>query len=495
MKYVLFVFALIALKSSAQKYTFVESPAEVKDYLHKFFTTASGKYVDVQYAAPHGAFKADRDEKSAIVAVYDHQLKQLFSKSLSVTEGKTYEDGYSLGNKIVLLFSEKGKAVSAYELNPEDGTAKLASALFSGEDEYTNMQAGLSPDSALSYVICRYYHKKEPNTYTGVILDKQLHIVSKISASDEDKGNDIGNVQFALSNEGVFNIITAVSGSDSKKDYNPFNYTVQQINTNGKKTTGHLTGVPKGLFSDISFQAAKNELSFTGFITSEKNGRVTDVVAGVYDGVQKKITQSKKSSFEDEIGNTATFMAYHKLKDNSTIIIMQEGHTNSNTTTSYNPNGGFQSGYSRTSITIVSGDLYVIKLNSNNELAWMKTVHKNQWEGQRYIYTGTVSLVDKDDNLHLFFQDCLKNTDLEDPKPPRAILPGDKKHGLAIMLITKDGKMTKKFVDSFDKSQYSDCPFSTVDAITEGRNRVIYTSYDYKNIGRSRYHLATVTVE
>jgi|GEM_PF-3487848 len=67
MKYLLIVFALITLKTSAQKYAFVESPAEVKDYLHKFFTTDNGNYVDVQYAAPHGAFKADRDEKSAII--------------------------------------------------------------------------------------------------------------------------------------------------------------------------------------------------------------------------------------------------------------------------------------------------------------------------------------------------------------------------------------------------------------------------------------------
>jgi hypothetical protein len=495
MKYVLFVFALIALKSSAQKYTFAASKAEVKDYLHKFFTTSNGKYVDIEYATPHGAFTGDRSEKNAIVALYDHELKQVFSKPLVATNGQTYENGYSLGNKMVLLFSEKGKSVSAYELNPEDGTAKLASELFSGEDEYTNIQVGLSPDSSLSYIIAKYYHKKEPNTYTGVILNKQLHIVSKISASDEDKGNDVDNVQFALSNEGVFNIITAVNGSDSKKDYNPFNYTVQQINTNGKKTTGHLTDVPKGQFSDISFQATKNELSFTGFITSEKKGRVTDVVAGVYDGVQKKITQSKKSSFEDEIGNTAALLAYHKLKDNSTIIIMEEGHSSTNTTTSFPQTTGFSMGTSHTSYLFVSGNLYVIKLNSNNELAWMKTVYKNQWEGQRYIYTGTASLVDKDDNLHLFFQDCLKNTDLENPKPVRAVLPSGKSGALATMVITKDGKMTKKFVNPYDRDEYSDCPFSPVSALTEGGNRIIYTSFEYRNIGRSTYHLATVTIE
>jgi hypothetical protein len=487
MKYLFSLLTLITLHASAQKYTFIKSEAKVKDFAHETFTTSSGKYVDVQHYFPQGPAKY-RDGRSTIIAVYDHQLKQLLSKDLDVTEGKWFEGGYTVGDELILFFSDKAKTVYGYKLNVEDGTASLIAELLKPADKDVRLGIGLSRDESHFYLVYRTFNKNERSTYTGIITDRQLKIVNKFSTSDEEADKNIPYVNYAISDEGVFNIITAVSASDSKKDYNPFNYSVTQIDATGKANRGRLTDIPAGFSSSIAWQAVKNDVQFSGLLKIEKDAGFTVMIGGVYDGLQKKVTQLKKTDFDQEISDDAAFRAAYTLKDNSTVIMLEGRKSKSTTYGSVSANGR-----EHTTTTIERFNLYVIKINSNNELAWMKTIYKRQLAIDHDTYTGSVILPDNNDGFHIFFQDCLKNTDLKESDPHRVVVPGNgKKDALAVVYISKDGKMTKKFLE---QDKHSDVLFSTVSTVAEGGNRLICTSYQHKNIGRSFYHLAAITVK
>ncbi|PUZ22826.1 hypothetical protein DCC81_20610 [Chitinophaga parva] len=495
MKYLWLVFTLLTLQASAQQYTFVTSDAEETDFMHQTFTTTSGKYVDLQYAFPLGPLKY-RNGRNAIVCVYDHQLKQLLSKPLDATAGKRFLQGYTIGEKLILFFADKDNGVQPYELHLEDGTASMVADLIKPADDNTYPSMGASPDKSHFYVVFRTTHKNDPGTYTGIVIDQQFKVVTKIATSDDVPDKNIDHIQYALSDDGVFNIIAAEEGSDSKKDYNPFNYTITQISPSGKAATGHLAGIPAGLFTNIAWHADKNNLQFTGLLEEGKNADFTTVISGVYDGTQKKITELKKTDLAEKIPHGAKFVTSYPLKDHSTVITLEPA---SSTDVEHVMVPDFNSGglkIQHNAATIDAGNLYVIKINPNHELAWAKTVYKSQTEMNYRVYTGAAVLPDNNDGFHIFFQDCMKNTEVEDTKPRRIVAPGGKNDGLAVVYISKDGNMTKKFLEpSFNHDHYSDLPFSPLNTVADGGNRLIYVSYRHRNLGRSLYHVSAVTVE
>lgn len=488
MRYLFSLLTLITLHASGQHYTSIESEAKVKDFSHETFTTSSGKYVDVLHYFPQGPAKY-RDGRSTIIAVYDHQLKQLLSKDLEITDGKWFEGGYTVGDDLILFFSDKAKAVYGYKLNVEDGTASLIAELPKPANSDARLETGLSNDESHFYFVYKTFSKKEPSTYTGTITNKQLKVVNKFTATDEELDKNIANTQYAISDDGVFNIITAVKGSGTNKDNPPLSYTVTQIDASGKASSEHLKDIPAG-YSKITWRAVKSDIQFFGLLKNENDTAFTAVIRGVYDGVQKKVIESKKTNLERGISFNATSWRTFTLKDNSTIFMFEEGERNYTTYMPINSRG-FSSEHTTT--TIKSLNLHVVKINSNDELAWAKTVYKNQLEINHDTYTGSVVLRDNKDGFHIFFQDCLKNTNPEDANPHRILAPGNgKKDALAVVYINKDGKMTKKFLE---QDKHSDVLFSTSSVIRESGNRLIYTNYQHKNVGRSFYHLAAITVK
>ena len=492
MKYLFSLLTLITLHASAQKYTFIESESKVKDFMHETFTTSSGKYVDLQYWFPLGPLKY-RDGRNAIVDVYDHQLKQLLSKHLEATEGKRFEAGYTVGDELILFFSDKANIVYGYKLNVEDGTASLVGELLKPTDKDAGLRIRLSPDESHFCLVYRTIGKNEPSTYTGVVTDQQLKVINKFSASDDEPDKNVEYVQYAVSDNGVFNIITAVNGSDSKKDYNPLNYSIKQINAEGTTSSAPLTGIPAGLFSRVTWNAVKNDVQFHGLLKKEKKAGFTAVIGGIYDGLQKKVTALKQTDLGLEISGDAVSRGTYTLKDNSTVIMLEEGERNNGTSMLVPRTVGSGMTMQHTTTNIQSFNLYVIKISSNNELTWIKTIYKEQMEINYRTYTGSAILRDNNDGFHIFFQDCRKNTDLKETEPHRVVAPGNgKKDALAAVYINQDGKMTKKFLA---QDEDSDVLFSTIGTVTEGGNRLIYRSYQHKNLGRSFYHLAAITIK
>ncbi|PUZ27209.1 hypothetical protein DCM91_08310 [Chitinophaga costaii] len=404
--------------------------------------------------------------------------------------------GYTIGDKLILFFSNRENAVQVYELNVEDGTASLVADLVKPTAEDASLTVGPSSDTSHFYVVYKTTHKNEPSSYEGFIIDKQFKIVTKFVASNEEPDKNIDQIKFIVSDDGIFNIIAAVKGSDTKKDFNPFNYTIIQVNASGKVSTGHLTGIPGGLFKNIAWYAVKNDVQFKGFYEMEKSPDFTTVISGVYDGLQRKVTQIKKTELAQKVSVTASLLHYYTLKDNSTVIMLEpSGGTHIDYVPKPNPIGSSFS-MQREPATVGVGNLYMIKITANNEIAWVKTIYKNQLEMNFHAFTGSAILPDNNDGFYIFYQDCLKNTDVDDTTPRRVVLPGGKRDGLAVVHISADGKMTKKFQEpSFNHKRYSGVPFSPVFIATEGGNRLIYVSFKHKNMDRSLYHLSAVTVE
>jgi len=138
---------------------------------------------------------------------------------------------------------------------------------------------------------------------------------------------------------------------------------------------------------------------------------------------------------------------------------------------------------------------HIIRFKADGSVDWVRSIQKNQAEAFRIIYTGLVPLFTANGNIKLFFQDSRENKQVAGTRHTDALLPGREKEGLACVTILADGTLEKKeFLDTFVKNDPSDFFFSPVGAFSDGPHKIIYTSYDYRNAGRSVYRVGSIAI-
>ncbi len=501
LKLSLVILVLFTFCANAQKYKFAESETVVKDYLHEFFQVGPDKYIDVNYASPHGAFSLNRDDRNTIITAYDKTLKQVYSSPVAAFKGLRYVAGISSNSQLYLFFTDDHNNVSKFQLNDGNGTAQQLDKLFTVPGKFQFFESGYSSDSSYCYLVCSNRNNTSENAFDGVIMDKQMKVITRFSVAANQSPKDISNIQYMLSNDGLFYIIAAVKGNTTKEVYAPLQYNIMRFDKDGKPATMTLPDVPPGLLDNMAWQTTSNGLFFTGMLSRTEKAGFTTIVSGLFDVQQKKVINMKAAEISGQISKTGIpvsfrLVASYILSDKSMYFVIEASshstYDNFSAWTARGGSGGTMSQYAG-GTNYWSGLAYVIKLSPGKEIEWIQSVVKSQLEPSAIRYTGMITLKDNYDGIQLFFHDMRKNEQVEDNnKLKGVILQGRMKDiYLAAVHINKEGKTSKQFLlDNGD----TDYHLSTVNYISTGNNKIIYTAYRYRNAGASSYKIATITI-
>jgi hypothetical protein len=499
----LFILTANSFFAYSQKYTIKESETIYPDYFHNFFrlNTNPRQYVVVNFEGTHGAFGPKRAQIN-MVAIYNDQLKLVSTNTVNGLDEKKYITGISSGNNLFIFSNDDRMNVYKCGLNPENGSAHGSTEkLFSFTEEYYKFFYGASPDSSYYYLVCMNHDRKSKDQkYDGVILDKQMNVFNKFSFVISDLREYIATTNFALSNKGILNVISAVRVKTNKSDYTPVDYILTHVDNKGSSYNKILSDIPAGFFGDITWQAKDDGLAFTGLLSKSKKDGFSEILCGSFDEQKQKIVDIKdisinkfsslqnatqkfaKEIVKDGISNNADLDASYTLKDGSLIMILEEGNINQ-----FIYDGTFNNENS------YSGNVYVVKINARKELEWLKIITKNQIEPEGKIFTGIATMKDDNDGIHIFFHDYSKNENAEsDSKPDRATIQGKFKNiDLASVYISKDGKVSKQFLLN---GRESELHLTTTNFLSL-TNEIIFTSYDRKNLGRSQYRIGLISLK
>ena len=417
------------------------------------------------------------------------------------------------------MFSVDGQGdVHKSELNLLDGNSiESADKIFSFSGEHFSFKKGSSPDSSRYFLLCESHDTKDKNnSYAGVIMDKGMNVLNKFSFTAYEERDDVLSTEYLLSNSGTLVLIRSVKQKTNKKDFTPITYVAQQVGSNGKTSTYSLTGLPDGLLDHVAWQLKENDLYFAGLLAKKKKSDFTSIINGEFNLAERKLSNIKETEFakvdylqtssdkyindvaKSGIPAEVSLLSTFYNKDGSSYLLYEVNNTRD--FDAYGPylaaGGAFgtrsQFG-SRTDYT--TGNIFVAKLTATKQLEWLRIIGKNQIEPASNKYVGPVYLKDSEDRIHLIFHDDVQNTQAEPQKKMnRAELekPFRRAISMASVQIDKSGNLKKQFI--YD-NQSTDYFLSPRDFVTKQNNQFIYTSYRYRNAGKSSYRLGTIMIK
>jgi hypothetical protein len=497
------IFVAAPAVSLAQKVTMKESEASEKDYLHEFVVIAPDKYLAINYAGSHGMFSAKREEREVEVAAYDKNLNRLYSNPIQAIDGQKYEAGLKQGNQFYLFVSDKKNKLFKFKLNSNDGTATQEGELFEIKAKDYSFQSGYSKDSSLTYIACISETGKKERVYDGVVMNKQMKVVTKFSIPLEfEKGSSEG-VQFVLADDGILYMI--VTNKVKKPEtYRPHAYTVIKIDEKGQATTTEITKMPEGSMVDFIWQAGKGPLSFIGTMSGNAKMGISAIVSGAIDLQQKELVISKTVPFtqyklfgqaNDEsvnkiaktgLASDCHIKAIFHQQDNNIVLAIQQYTVT--VTERYSGSGAV-----RSYVDTWTGDIYVLKLDAGLQEQWSQKISCTQGESGISSYVGFLAVKDNKEGIHFLFHDHPKNANVDAGKTVGIVGMGININGtsLADVYITNNGKATKKFIH--DNTDVKLC-LSPKGAVTQN-NMMIYTAIDKRNAGKSSYAMGKLIAE
>jgi hypothetical protein len=408
-------------------------------------------------------------------------------------------------------------AVYKHDLNVTNGILTGGKEkLFSFLGERYSFEKGVSPDSNQYFLVCEYHNSKDKNeSYAGVIMDKQMNVVSKFSFTMAEERDDVLSTEYKLLDNGVLLLISALKQKSPKGTYTPVQYNIRQIEKEGKSQTSVLSGVPEGLFDNIIWKTVSNQLSFTGFLSKGKKADFTSMITGVFDLEQKKTSVVKETELnkipflqnatepylkeiaKGGIPTLTKVVTSFRNADQSSYLVLEENsskfHDNYG---SYMAAGGAFGTQSRFSsgTNYNSGNVFIIKLTQSNDIEWIKLIGKNQVQPLSDAYTSVAYIKDAKEGIHFFFNDQSGNEQAEPQKNNRMAILQSKLNNtsLASVYITKDGKVSKQFIQNNESTDHF---FSPRDFSLAGSNQIIYTAYRYRNLGRSSYRIGAIMIK
>ena len=469
--------------STAQNYSVTESKTILKDYLHKIFAMEE-KYVDIIYASPHGLFSYDRDDRHAKLNVYDRSMNQLYEKEITAMNGLKYEAGLVMNGRLYIFATDKKQKLFGYELNTTNGSAKeLPEDLFELPSSYYNVLTSYSPDSAYCYISFTNYEKK--GFLRALVMDKNMKVVHRLQGDLSSKMYDISFTSLLLSNSGSAIGIAALNNRPGKKDNTRLKYSVLEFDKDGNMSVNLLDGLPTGYLSQFSWTAIKSGFSFTAFLATNDKDGYTSLVSGEYNVDQRKIENLSQSTFNMPVPTNTWFISSYILKDLSHYFLLEARHVDYfYDRTTGRPRGG----------NYWAGNVYVVKTTPDNKAEWVRQIQKSQLEAADWIYTGTTSMLDKSENLHVFFHDRPESNCLD----PQAnidgiVLEGKKVNNTSLIAVkfNRDGSTIKKIIADNNGREFR---FSPTRSYSVYKNEMIYSGIKWKVGGYSTLTLGTISL-
>jgi hypothetical protein len=484
-------FYLLPSVSQAQNYTVKEATVLNKDFLHDFLRIGEDRYLLLNYAGPHGFFSEKRDDKTTVAVVYDKGLRQLSTVPVKDLGGKTYHGAIELHQHIQVFFSDDRHSVykqgfDGVKCSLSDGAEELFTIPF----EYQSFYKGFSADSSYSFFICKSYEKKGKDAaYNGVVMDRQFNVLTKFSFILNGVREYIAGTQYVVSPEGLLFAITAVRVKPTKSDFRPLQYIITEVSSEGKSASTMVEGLPEGLLAGVRWMPNEKGLSFVGLLAKTKKSGFTSVITGEFSSWQKKITGVKelagenllKGAGKDGIPADAALVGTYAMEGHAAMLILEPSQTY------ISSRGNFV--YSDTR----AGNLYVVKMDMERGVDWVKVIPNNQAEPSDPVFTGAIFMPDGKDGLYAFFHDNNRNENIEGgAKAAMALLGGGWRNlSLAAVHINGDGSFTKKYiVDDYS----ADHLLAPTQPFAVYHNEILYTSYDLKPAGTSNFRVGIIRV-
>jgi hypothetical protein len=481
-----------------QAITIKEMVDQEKDYLHEFFRTGDNRYLTFNYASPHGNASYKRNYNKTFLVGYDAKLNQVFNTPVRELAGNKYQGGLEYNGGLHIFYAD-GKKIYRYEVDGNTGNAKGAPVqVMTVKQDPEHFYKGYSADSGFCYILFDYDTERgATSTYEGVVLDKNLNVVTTFAFAMRKLDNYIENKTCVLSQEGLFYMVHAVRVK-SKKEFRPLQYLLTEISKDGKEATSLLEDLPEGRFNNVIWKPTKNGLSFTGLLAKNEKEGFKYILTGNFNSWQKRLSDIKEQDFTTSPWwQSATDKFLKEVQaggltpginivnsfindDGSMTMVMQF------TEIKYT----FSGNYSYTDSH--KGSLYGMKIRSDGSLDWLQVVPCSQSESTYPIYSGAIVLQRKNKDVVIVFHDNEKNY----KRKPEENFFGMGLSGswsdacqLTAIVIKDDGTMMRTAVGKNmdpDHHMAPNKPFIAYD------NEILYTSYHDRNLGRSTYKFGVI---
>lgn len=481
----------------SQTATIKESTTEKGDYLHEFFKPEPNRYISIDYAGPEDIFGHNRNFGSTKITCYDSSLNEVYAVPVKALKGEKYLKSIDIDQKQHIIFASN-KRISRFELNPADGQAKgspveLLTVSKKTETAYT----GVSSDKNLGFAV---FTDEDETFYEGVIMDKQLNVVTKFSYPIGKIKGRIRESWCILSPEGTLFIVNRIDVSSGTSDYRPKQYLVTEITKDGKTTSTPLTDLPPGLIHNMVWKVDKNVLSFVGLLSRAEKEIYTVIISGEFSSAQKKITNLNQSLITDA--------AYWQKATGKSLLQYQNGIGTGNEIVSsiVGDDGSVTMVLLTTGMTYINRGSYyafdahtrdavVVKISPGHELDWLQFIPLSQQESNTLSFSGLIATSPNKKDLLLVFNDNIKNHTLQPDDPHAGVtLLKDKWYqdiDLTVAHISENGTLTRR---SASAKADPDFHFTGREPHLTTGNEIIYTSYNVKNAGRSKYRPGVIRI-
>ena len=520
---------LCCFLARAQQYSVSESNIDIKGPKHEILHSTDSGFIVITYP-----FTDDKDPVT--VTHFDARLNQQYSNEIKDLSHEHYRAAVYGSSGLFLLTSNKDGAVSRYGVDEKTGALTGSPVnLFSmdAKEEDAEFTYGSSPDNNLHYLVAQGNHKKEKGkVLQGVMVDRRGNKIVTFSYTTPEDRDDFKHLDVVLSNDGILDLVYNVAVRPTKDDYVPFKYTIVQVDLRGRPTAISLSSLPQGDFRNIAWSLDKHgRILFTGFLSAKKKTGFTAIMSGSLDPISKKLGALSQTEITPLLANQPDFVKELTAKglptdisliktlnlpDGSRALVLEDNSDKAyqsyyapfNNPVPYSSTmGSFGNvAYASHSVGMTPsysivyqnrGNNYIVKLDQNNNPLWINLVSKNQTEPDIALAVGTACVADDRGNIHLFFYDDKKNTEVATAKPRQVDGYKNKKHLLACVTIAPDGSMKKQMHPQQDPH----FRMMLEKSVTASNNEVYYLAIKTKKaftqthlLNHATFHLGEVSV-
>jgi hypothetical protein len=443
------------------------------------------------------------DKEPVTVTRFDAKLSQQYSNEIKDLSHEHYRAAIYGTGGLFLLTSNKDGGVSSYAVAENTGALSGSPvSLFSmdAKEEDAEFTSGSSPDNNLHYIIAQGKHRKEKGEILqGALIDRRGNKIVTFSYTTPEDRDDFKHLDVVL---------------------------------RGRPTAIPLSSLPEGDFRNIAWSLDKHgRLLFTGLLSAKKKTGFTAIMSGSFDPITKKLGALSQTDITPLLTNQPDFVKdltkkglptdislikTLNLPDGSRALVLEDNSdkvyqsyyapafnpTNASVPVmgsgphaSFGPSAGMTSSYSI--VYQNRGNNYIVKLDQNNIPLWINLVSKNQKEPDIALAVGTACVADDRGNIHLFFYDDKKNTDVATAKPKEVDGYKNKKHLLACVTIAPDGSMKKQMHPQQDPN----FRMMLEKSVTGSGNEVYFLAIKTKKaftqthlLNHAKFHLGEVSV-
>ncbi|MBO9561796.1 MAG: hypothetical protein J7621_03445 [Niastella sp.] len=485
---------------SAQSIT-VKQSEEAPDYEYEVFRPAPGSFIAINYGSTHGAFSYKRNYSKPTITGYDKNMKEVYTRRFEELEGNRYLGAIEFDKKLHIFCADDEKIFSLpFDAVKAQAAGKLTEVL-TATNEPESFYKGFSPDSNYCFAAFACPHpRKSYQQFEGVIMDKNMKVITKFSFQLEKIKSYIDNTTFVLSPEGTLYVVNQIRVKPEKNDFRPFQYLLTEVNKEGKTVTTALNDLPTGRLSNIVWTNSKSGLAFTGLLSKTEKEAFQYLVAGEFSSWSKKITGLKELALANApfwgqasgeflllmktrgISANVKMVKYFILPDGAKIMVLQPLESSTYFTSS-----------NRAYTTTHAGSVYILKIKKELELEWMQAIPLGQHEASYQIYCGVLPVLQNNKDLYIFFHDYIQNTGAQ---PAEAKEMGLGSSWPSIQLtsfhVNDKGALNRIKIASYTPDEHRFAPgWPNISAEGEA----VITLYHHRNLGKSTYKLGLLNIK